>query len=104
LIILPLLQANAQDVDRTVEIKKEKSYVLYCHGGFAIATSHVKLQPGESKTVGCDTNRPADIHLKAGIQHGEDSEKVFWCDHNNPLIIAGASRIGYDKVFKVECQ
>ena len=85
LIFVPLLQANAQDVDWTHEIKKGKSYVIYCHAGFAIATSHVKLQPGESKTVGCETDKQADIHLKWGVIHGENSEKVFWCDHDNPL-------------------
>src|SRR5688572_20002349 len=100
LIFLPFLQANAQSVDRTVEIKDKSSYGVACHEGFAIITKADKLKHGESKTVGCDTQRPTDIHLKAGIQHGEESERVFYCNHDNPLKIAGYSIMYPDKVFK----
>jgi hypothetical protein len=79
----------------TYHVKDGESQALFCPYDFGIASDSVELKPGESKTVGCKSD--ADFNL------GYLDARVFWCNHDHPLVLASHDGITEGSTVTVEC-
>ncbi len=109
LVLTGLFSSNEQAVaqDKTLHIGDKKSLVIGCFTvGYVHPADHTKLRPDESKTIECESEYP-DPKCKHSPDFCWDSSdrRVFWCDHDNWLIIASyADPMSYGDYWKVTCR
>lgn len=103
-VFITALLANVTAVNaKTVEIKSKESYIFFCVVSYKVTFDTLKINIGDSKTVGCDTDKSADIHLNPYLPTKQHFSKVFWCDHDNPLILASSDSMDSGDVWTIKC-
>ena len=70
---------------------------------YKVTFDTLNINTGDSKTVGCDTDKPADIHLDPYLPTKQHFSKVFWCDHDNPFIVASSDSMNSGDVWTIKC-
>jgi hypothetical protein len=86
-----------------VDIHSKDSYIFFCIVTYKVTFDSVKLNIGESKTVGCDTDKPADINLDPYLPDKKNFARVFYCDHDNPLTWADSDSMKSGDVWTIKC-